>query len=161
MERLFPALSHLPPPFATELAVHRFSPYHRRPEAHGIEITGPSWYYRHLYVDAAALTDLAYEFSYRRLDGAMPADYAGGWLEAAKQWRGAYARGSTLLYRRGAGFVRIEDRRRTRRFADFTIEGHEAAVRRCLEELEGEQLVAREGDRCLALALRVDPARGR
>jgi ribosomal peptide maturation radical SAM protein 1 len=189
MERLFPALSHLPPPFTAELAVHRFSPYHRRPEEHGLEITGPSWYYRHLYdVDGAALADLAYEFSYRRLDGSIPADYVAGWLEAARRWRGAYARGSSLIYRRGPGFVRIEDRRRTRRFADFTLEGHEAAiflasedgagvasiraraqallggarldeaaVRRCLEDLAAEQLVAREGDRYLGLALRVDP----
>jgi ribosomal peptide maturation radical SAM protein 1 len=129
MARLLPSLWHLSPPHATELAVHRFSPYHTRAKELGLELTGPRWYYRYLYdVDPGALDDIAYEFAFKRADGRVALDYAGDCVEAVRLWRAAHLRGASLRYRRGPGFLLIEDRRRAGVCSNIRLDELEAAV---------------------------------
>src|SRR5207237_95882 len=116
---------------AEPVAVHRYSPYHQRPEALGLRVTGPAWYYRFLYdVDAASASDLAYEFAHEHLDGRRPERYTGAFRRAVARWRQAHGDGATLTYRRGPGFVQIRDGRagRAGKLVDLTLEGAEADV---------------------------------
>ena len=178
------SLTHLEPPDLTQLAVHRFSPYHMRPESFGIEITGPKTYYQYLYdTDAETLADIAYTFDYEHVDGRNPAEYVQPVREVLDLWRSGYDSKSTLRYRRGPGFIDVIDRRpglpRTRylfrgveaRIFDACEDGaRPAEVQGCLgagpppldaietflDELVASRLVYKENGRYLALALPMD-----
>jgi ribosomal peptide maturation radical SAM protein 1 len=182
MTALMPSLFHLMPPLSTRLCLHRWSPYHQRPEEHGIVMRGPAWYNRFLYdVDAATLADLAYDFEWDYADGRDPLAYAAPYLAMLGRWQEAHTAGAALTYRRGPGFVRVRDRRQPAQLAELTLADAEAAVffavddgatlaavcrrigrpvgevRAILDELEAARLVYREDDRYLGLALAETP----
>ena len=110
--------------------VERFSPYYQTPAAFGLTEIKPVPFYRFLYhVDEATLTDLAYDFTHEYADGRNPYDYARPVVEFAEQWRAGYVRGKhTLTYRRGPGFVLINDRRFNLSASDYYLGDIEADI---------------------------------
>jgi ribosomal peptide maturation radical SAM protein 1 len=183
MTALFPSLHHLDPPQLSPLSVERWSPYHREPARHHIELLGARWFYRHIYsLDDATLMDLAYRFEFRYLDDRRREEYLPPWIAAVQAWQAARADAPALRYVRGPGFVRVEDRRGSD--GDYVLEGAEAAIfLACVDgistaaltrKLAGEPLsttemiatlesmveaglVYREGERWLGLALPTAP----
>jgi ribosomal peptide maturation radical SAM protein 1 len=108
------SLVHLQPPHLCPLIIDRFSPYQQRPAQNGLELTGPSAFYRYLYhTDEATLNDLAYSFDYRYLDGRKPLSYIKEISEAIEFWRENYPTSGidSLVYQQGPGFMKITDRR--------------------------------------------------
>jgi ribosomal peptide maturation radical SAM protein 1 len=124
------SLTHLEPPRLMPLALDRFSPYHSRPSELGIEILGPLRYYRFVYpADEATLRDLAYSFEYRHADGHDPESYVGALRETIDCWRANRAVGfRSLRYRRGAGFLLIDDRRPNLKSATYSFGETEARI---------------------------------
>jgi ribosomal peptide maturation radical SAM protein 1 len=113
MAALVPALTQFAPPSFVALDLHRYSPYHTRPDRHGLEIIGPAEWYRHVY-DACdeELRQLAYSFEYRYADGRDPASYTGELSEAVDRWRDGIGRTyQALRVRVGPGFSTVSDRR--------------------------------------------------
>jgi ribosomal peptide maturation radical SAM protein 1 len=129
MADLVESLTHLSPPSLCGLVMHRFSPYHNRPHDFGLEALGPLPWHRLVYpVGDDVLADLAYEFDYRHVDGRSPETYARPMLEAVARWNAAPEGYRSLRYRRGPGFVVVEDRRPNLAPADYTFEDREARV---------------------------------
>jgi ribosomal peptide maturation radical SAM protein 1 len=130
MAALIPALVHLEPPAFMPVQVQRFSPYFDRPMEFGLVLAGPEPYYRYLYdVPEAILCNLAYDFEHGYQDGRDPHTYTGAVAAAVKRWRelAVSARG-TLSYRRGPGFLMVNDRRPGFEPADYRFEGAEALI---------------------------------
>jgi ribosomal peptide maturation radical SAM protein 1 len=130
MSELVPSLVHLEPPMWMPVELERFSPYFDRPTEFGIEIMGPLPHYRFLYAIAPeALSNLAYDFEYRHSDGRDPSTYTKNLAEAVERWRqlGESAVGS-LSYRRGPGFLLVQDRRPGLETADYRFDGVEAKI---------------------------------
>ena len=189
MAPLLPLLAHLSPPNASRLRIDRFSPYFVTPTELGIQLTGPRRHYQHLYdVDATTLFDLAYHFRAEYLDGRDPSTYAAPVVEAIERWRDhGMATYRSLRYRRGPGFIVVDDRRpglaaqryefdaaeaeiylacdagespagiRERLAEQLDADLGEADVRAFLDELVACGLMFREGDRYLALAIAEHP----
>jgi ribosomal peptide maturation radical SAM protein 1 len=114
MAELFPSLTHLGPPGWCHLRLDRFSPYAEEPERFGLEVLGPAPHYGLLYPvqDRALLEDLAYTFDFRHADGRGVLDYTRALHEQQIAWTRAFVAGtSSLVYRRGAGFLEVDDRR--------------------------------------------------
>jgi ribosomal peptide maturation radical SAM protein 1 len=116
MAALMPSLWHLPPPEGVnQLHIDRFSPLEFSARELGLEIAAPLGQYTILYpVDRDTAMEIAYYFVPRYLDGRRPADYLGECSRAVEEWNRRYraeSRFSTLHYRRGPGFVLIEDER--------------------------------------------------
>jgi ribosomal peptide maturation radical SAM protein 1 len=185
MAALVPALEHLSPPTLGPLALDRFSPYHDRPGDFGLEIAGPLPYYRLIYpADEPTLGDLAYSFEYAHRDGRDPDAYVAPLRQAVEEWRSPQATSyRSLRYRRGPGFLLVQDGRPHSECANYTFgeregaiylacengataaQAHETArrsgvadlgvedVREFLDELESCRLVYAESGRYLALAL--------
>lgn len=122
------SLTHLKPPRLVRLNIDRFSPYHNDPVSHGLEIIGPSPFYRHIYdVGNDDLFDLAYCFEARHTDRRDPEQYVGRCRLMVDAWTRAWPTSlGTLSYRRGPGFLLISDRR-----------PNLPASERMLEELDG------------------------
>lgn len=115
MAELMPALWHLPPPdHLNRLHIDRFSPLHSNAAELGLENT-PLDLYEILYpIDRATAMNLAYYFKPRYLDGREPDDYLTKCRDAIAAWNRHYradAPFSTLHYRRGPGFVIVDDER--------------------------------------------------
>jgi ribosomal peptide maturation radical SAM protein 1 len=130
MSELVPSLVHLEPPMCMPVELERFSPYFDRATEFGIEIIGPLPHYRFLYsVAPEALSNLAYDFEYRYSDGRDPSTYTKNLAEAVARWRelGGQAAGS-LSYRRGPGFLLVQDRRPGLESADYRFDGIEAKI---------------------------------
>jgi ribosomal peptide maturation radical SAM protein 1 len=179
------SLTHLEAPSLVRLGLDRFSPFHARPDEFGLEIVGPLPYYGMIYpADLATLTDLAYGFDYRHADGRDPDSYVGPLRATIEHWRAHRGRGyRSLRYRRGPGFLVIDDRRPNLEGATYTFGATEAAiylacddgasaeeawtavgadgdhdadleeVKEFLDELVERRLVYREDGRYLSLAL--------
>jgi hypothetical protein len=130
MAELIPSLVHFTPPSFTPLQMQRFSPYFDRPGEFGIELTEPLPQYKFLYsVSSEALTNLAYEFEYRYLDGRDPEAYVSDLRDAVEEWRSFSKEGpGSLYYRRGPGFLRVEDRRAGLEAADYRFDGIEEKI---------------------------------
>jgi ribosomal peptide maturation radical SAM protein 1 len=189
MAEILPSLSHLEPPMQlVRLVLDRFSPYHERPAAFGLEVVGPLPYYRFVYPgDDQTISDLAYSFAYSYRDGRDPEVYVEPLRPVIEAWQAGRDAGyRSLSYRRGPGFLTIQDRRPNLEGADYTLEDREARifmacedgatssevyetlraggihdltlddVREFLDELRESRLVYEDGGRYLALAL---PAR--
>ena len=76
MAELIPSLVHFTPPNFMPVQMERFSPYFDWPNEFGIELTGPLPQYKFLYsVSSEALSNLAYDFEHRYLDGRDPETY--------------------------------------------------------------------------------------
>jgi ribosomal peptide maturation radical SAM protein 1 len=109
MAALVPLLLHLEPPSSALLEVHRFSPYHASTDNYPLRLTGPKPFYRHVYpLDDKTLSDIAYVFDYEYTTPQSPKEYAKPLLDALEAWSQGW-RGAKLEYRRGAGFLEIED----------------------------------------------------
>jgi ribosomal peptide maturation radical SAM protein 1 len=130
MAELIPSLVHFTPPTFAPLQMQRFSPYFDRPGEFGIELTEPRPQYKFLYsVSSKALTNLAYEFEYRYLDGRDPEAYVTELKDAVDEWRNFSREGpGSLYYRRGPGFLRVEDRRAGLEAADYRFDGIEEKI---------------------------------
>ena len=132
MAALAPRLSHLTRPNLCLLSLERFSPYHRDPEAHGLEILGagggrnPNVYPG---ADEATLAELAHTFRYRHAAGRPPPDsYIGPLREAIDAWAERRAAGASLRHARGPGFLVITDQRYGARGATYTLDEPEASI---------------------------------
>jgi ribosomal peptide maturation radical SAM protein 1 len=179
MAARIPHLVHLTPPNLRRLNLDRFSPYQRDPEAHGVEVLGPSAHYPLLYdVDEATLMDLAYTFRYRYRDGRDPEVYVAPLRQALDFWTRCH-NPSALVYWRGPGFMVFGDSRgrtspveyvcddlQARIYlscdAGVTVEGIMAAldgeakedfVRECLAEMLEAGLLFEEEGQYVSLAL--------
>jgi ribosomal peptide maturation radical SAM protein 1 len=130
MAEVIPSLVHLEAPKFTPIQVQRFSPYFERPAEFGLELTGPMPYYRYLYdVSEELLADIVYDYGHRYVDGRTPATYTTATEEAVHAWRRAHRQGpGTLRYRRGPGFLLIEDRRAGLDHADYHFDDTEAEI---------------------------------
>jgi hypothetical protein len=130
MAELVPSLVHFDPPNFTPVQIQRFSPYFENALDFGIEIVGPMPYYRFLYpVDDTSLRNLVYDFEHRYLDGRDPSTYTGNLAEAIKQWRDvADSAYRSLSFRRGPGFLVVNDRRPGFEKADYQFDGIEAEI---------------------------------
>jgi ribosomal peptide maturation radical SAM protein 1 len=151
---LAPSLSHLTPPMLCRLAIHRFSPYQERPAEFGLEVTGPLPWYRLVYpADDATLADLVYNFDYRHADGRDPETYVGPLREAIEAWQRAHREGyRALRYRRGPGFLVVQDRRPDLDPADYSFSEREARLFLACED----GATAAEAHRALPEAERAD-----
>jgi ribosomal peptide maturation radical SAM protein 1 len=130
MAELVPSLVHFDPPNFTPVQIQRFSLYFENALDFGIEIVGPMPYYRFLYpVDDTSLRNLVYDFEHRYLDGRDPSTYTGNLAEAIKQWRDvADSAYRSLSFRRGPGFLVVNDRRPGFEKADYQFDGIEAEI---------------------------------
>jgi ribosomal peptide maturation radical SAM protein 1 len=129
MAELIPSVSHLAGPAAARILLERFSPYFVDAERYGIEITGPVWFYEHLYAaPREVLMDLAYEFEYGVGDLGDCA-YVKPVQDALDRYWGKTVRApKTLQYQRGPGFVRVADRRKGLPVQDVTLRGVSAFI---------------------------------
>jgi len=130
MADLIPSLVHLHPPLFCPIQIQRFSPYFERAGDFGIEIVGPMPYYRFLYpVPPASLSNLVYDFDHRYRDGRDPSSYTARAKEATERWRESAASSlKSLSYRRGPGFLIVNDRRPGFDEADYEFEDIEAKI---------------------------------
>jgi len=130
MRDLVPSLVHLEPPMFIQVMLERFSPYFDQPTEFGIEILGPLPHYRFLYsIAPEALSNIAYNFEYRYSDGRDPLTYTKSLAEAVERWRELKGRAAwSLSYRRGPGFLLIQDRRPGLETADYRFDGIEAEI---------------------------------
>jgi hypothetical protein len=130
MAELIPSLVHFKPPNFMPVQMERFSPYFERPAEFGIELTGPLPQYRFLYsVSPEALTNLAYDFEHRYLDGRDPETYVSGLRDAVDRWQQVSRDGpGYLCYRRGPSFITVEDRRAGLEAADYRFDDIEARI---------------------------------
>jgi len=130
MAELIPSLVHFTPPSFAPVLMVRFSPYFERPAEFGIELTGPMPKYKFLYsVSSEALSNLAYDFEHRYLDGRDPETYVTGLSDAVDRWRQFSEDGpGYLCYRRGPGFLTVEDRRAGLESADYRFDGIEEKI---------------------------------
>jgi hypothetical protein len=130
MSALIPSLVHLDPPSFTPIEVERFSPYYNQPGEFGLEIVGPQPQYKFLYAVAPeALSNIAYVFEHRYSDGRDPQTYTKDLGEAVARWRELSQRAKgTLIYRRGPGFLLVQDRRPGLESADYRFDGVEAKI---------------------------------
>jgi ribosomal peptide maturation radical SAM protein 1 len=130
MADLVPSLVHLEPPKFTPVQVQRFSPYFEHAADFGIEIVGPMPYYRFLYpVEEKSLRNLVYDFEHRYFDGRDPATYTRKLGEAIARWREVAGNGyRSLSFRRGPGFLVVNDRRPDFEKADYQFDGVEAEI---------------------------------
>jgi ribosomal peptide maturation radical SAM protein 1 len=130
MSELVPSLVHLEPPSLTAVGLDRFSPYFDQPTGFGIEIIGPLPHYRFLYsIAPEELSNLAYEFEYRYSDGRDPETYTKSLANAVERWRELRERAvGSLSYRRGPGFLLVQDRRPAFETADYRFDGVEAKI---------------------------------
>lgn len=130
MAELIPSLVHFTPPSFAPVQMERFSPYFERPAEFGIELTGPMPQYKFLYsVSPEALSNLAYDFEHCYLDGRDPETYVTGLRDAVDRWRQLSEDGpGYLCYRRGPGFITVEDRRAGLEEADYRFDGIEGKL---------------------------------
>jgi hypothetical protein len=192
MRELVPSLVHLEAPSFTPIELERFSPYFERSNEFGIELLGPLPHYRFLYSLAPeALNNLAYDFEYRYSDGRDPEAYTRELAEAVERWSELKERAAgSLFYRRGPGFLLVQDRRPGLEAADYRFDGIEAKIYLAcdsgttaaqisrqlvtesdnsideveidhyLQELVEAKLMYREGNSFLSLAVAVSSAEG-
>ena len=130
MVELIPSIVHLEAPNFSHVQIQRFSPYFERAAEFGLQLTGPMPYYRYLYaVTPALLSNIAYDFGHRYDDGRDPENYTQGLREAVEAWRESNKTGfGSLRYRRGPGFLIVQDRRPGLETADYRFEGTEAEI---------------------------------
>jgi ribosomal peptide maturation radical SAM protein 1 len=124
---LIPSLTHLEPPGMFRLLLERFSPYFTAPERYGIDVLGPSQWYRHVYgLPAESLMRLAYDFEYD-----VPSLAGRSYPNVQQRLQTMWPKGSgggTFRYARGPGFIKLRDRRTGTPARDVTLRGASAAV---------------------------------
>jgi ribosomal peptide maturation radical SAM protein 1 len=130
MAQVVPSLTHFTPPVLGPIELSWFSPYYERPDEFGVEILGPSTWYRYVYdLDESTLTDLALIFEYRYSDGRVPDTYVSPLRREIEAWRDGRATSyQSARYRRGPGFLVIQDRRPNLERADYSFDDTEAQI---------------------------------
>lgn len=137
MASLAPSLFHLGAPNITGVLVNRNSPMFNVPHEHGIALTGPLGFYRHVYPGIARrdLDDLAYFFDHRYEGNRAKRDifeYTAALRQEVEDWR-LYAKtnAGALKYRVLGDVVRVEDHRSvgdTSKHRRYVLRGVEAAI---------------------------------
>ncbi|MFL6029456.1 MAG: RiPP maturation radical SAM C-methyltransferase [Gaiellaceae bacterium] len=190
---LLDAIDFLQPPGAHgPVRLDRFSPYHSEPSAFGIEGIEPLAPYRYLYpFSREAQLRIAYYFDFEYADRRDPRTYVHDVLARVQRWMDEGANGGLwLIEAQDEGIVLLRDRRgsprealrldgwqanaylgcdavislsRLRRRADVPVDEEE--LRGFLDWLVDHQVMLRQDDRYLALAVhsppRLDAARAR
>jgi len=188
MSRTIEAITHLEPPGVTApIRLDRFSPNYDQARDFGLVDIQPFSMYQFLYpLPRESVANLAYFFEYKFADGRDPASYARPVIERVEEWR---KRGGDLIKRYGTDpELMVEDTRtreapRYHRFNgvqreiyDFCEEiqsrsgisefasAHGAPadqVDSFLETVVSQQLMLREGNQYLSLAVNCDRQRAR
>ncbi len=111
---LIPSLVHLQPPESTgKLWLERFSPYFMRPEAYGVQITGPGAAYEYVYDERNVdLNKIAYDFEYEIAWKVDPALYE-QLTSLVREWRARYFSQDRpfLFYAKAMSYVTVYDGR--------------------------------------------------
>ncbi|WP_104491086.1 RiPP maturation radical SAM C-methyltransferase [Paracoccus denitrificans] len=182
MARLIPQLTHLDPPCSCGmLRLDRFSPFHSRAEALGIRRMRPARAYFYVYpLGRRELSRLAYFFDFDHEPGCEPAVYVSPVQAAVADWRNASLapEGRPMLDAEfDAGGVTIRDSRAVATARRHRLTGlaarlyalcdsaasvaglahataePEARIEAELADLDRARLIARQGERALALAV--------
>ncbi|HET6330151.1 MAG TPA: RiPP maturation radical SAM C-methyltransferase [Holophagaceae bacterium] len=183
IERL-PLFHHLTPPMACgPIRLDRFSPNFEQAEERGFSEVHPYPSYRWVFgLDEEEAARMAYYFTYRHADGRDPALYGAPLEAAVNRWRQSHARESLTLLDKG-DFLLISDQRAVAPEPLVILEGLEAEVLRACDgvaafprlesalprvpagdlrdaiaALVERRLLIGEGDLCLALPVKVQPA---
>jgi ribosomal peptide maturation radical SAM protein 1 len=130
MADLCESLTHLQPPGIAKIVVERFSPYHMTPQEFGLtDIKAAEWYTYVYDLSEEALQDLAYDFDHRFVDG-YDSRLARKLIEpgVTTWWEGYHAGRNSLTYRRGPGFLTINDRRSNLGSSDYQLDEAEALI---------------------------------
>lgn len=145
MSEMLPALEQLPPPTGVApIRLERFSPYHQRPEEHGIVDVRPAAYYRELYRDPRVDLDrIAYTFDFdhpQREDLALRAAHR-RFIAAVVRWQERHAPGRAYYVRRGDAIVVTDRRDEPRR--THVLDGAAAGLWRELDRVRTRGAIAR------------------
>jgi magnesium-protoporphyrin IX monomethyl ester (oxidative) cyclase len=146
-----PALFHLPPPIGTTtIRFDRFSPYHQRPEAFGLELEPLPAYGRVYPLDDRVLNDLAYFFRAKGGLGARVSETTQVARDVTTRWRTEFKspRRPVLVIDADDGdLMRIRDTRACATSGRHELRGAAAAVLRATESPTTAQgIVARLQD---------------
>jgi ribosomal peptide maturation radical SAM protein 1 len=184
MAELLPLLSHLPPPETMgPLRLDRFSPYFNQPEQFGIANLEPCPAYRYVYPFApAALSNLAYYFTFECRSGTNGESYVQPLVEQVSAWKEAHEL-SDLFFKHMDSYLIVFDLRPAAKERLSVLQGLQrilyvacdsiqslSALRRRAQEDSGRQVCAdeilealaplealglllREGDSFLSLAI--------
>lgn len=130
LAELLPALMHLAPPTGVgRVRLDRFSPYFRRPAAHGMINVRPHRAFRHIYPFAdEVLARLAYYFEFDYADGRDPASYVGPMVAAAESWQAARDTVTFRYWDRPDGTLILTDTRRCAARMQWRLRGPERAT---------------------------------
>ena len=183
MAKLVPRLVHLDPPASCGMVrLDRFSPFYTRAASFGFRRVRPARAYFYVFpLGRRELARLAYFFDYDYADGHDPHDYLGPLQREVGAWAMAHAGGPEAAPRLDAALdedrVIIEDTRSAAVAPRHVLGGLPARVYACcdvaaavpalaraldvqqeavegaLQELDTRRLIARQGDRALALAV--------
>lgn len=179
--RVIEAIYHLRPPGAVaRIRLDRFSPNFNEAAGFGLRDIRPFPIYHHLYpVAAESMAKLAYFFDYTYADGRDPAQYVGPALERVRLWKQDGAGDLVKSYEESAELMILDSRRGHRRldyplkglqreiyeFCDdirdrvsldsFVCEraGHDVDLEPFLEQMVDYQLMLKEGNHYLSLAV--------
>ena len=145
MAAIVPLLAHLPPPnVAAPIRIDRFSPYHERPEAFGIENLRPTPAYAAVFdAPPEALANLAYYFAFDYADGRRPWTYARPLVEAVAAWRASHAE-SELSAIDAESHLFIADTRATAKQAVRILAGVERATYAAADRVQSLRAIATE-----------------
>ncbi len=140
MRDVFMHLHHLDPPSGlAPFEVHRFSPFHEQPEAHGVMLRGPHRKYEAVFpVDRNLLGRLVYRFEYDLIRSKSPALAAAhaGVAAAVEVWKRANARKAKFeIEFRADGSGLLRDSRHAREPVEWEISRAETSVLRFLDEM--------------------------
>jgi ribosomal peptide maturation radical SAM protein 1 len=179
--RVIQAIYHLKPPGAVaRIRLDRFSPYYDHAEEFGLAKVRPFPIYNHIYhLPQESVANLAYFFDFEYQDGRTATDYVQPALEAIRLWK--ENRGGDLVKRYGTDpeLMLLDDRLQRqplqfplnglqREIYDFCDEirsrssieafvaertGSQASVDYFLDDLVGHQIMLREGNQFLSLAV--------
>jgi ribosomal peptide maturation radical SAM protein 1 len=135
MADIMQSITHLQPPNISRLLIERFSPYHKNAPEFGLREVKPDQFYRFLYnTDEDTLNDLAYDFIHEYEDGRNPDTYFEMVKSVIEMWQETYKQGiNSLTYKRGPGFLNIDDRRSNLETNDYFLREKEALIYLCCD----------------------------
>jgi ribosomal peptide maturation radical SAM protein 1 len=185
--RVIEAVCHLKAPGAVaKIRLDRFSPNYDNAENFGLVSVRPFSIYEHIYpFSKQSVANIAYFFAYDYLDGRNPSDYVQPMLEKMRLWQENKTGDLVKRYENDGGLTLLDSRpgRRPMHYPLTSLQkevydycdqirsrssiesfaaqkaGREVQLDEFLEQLEGFQLMLREGNQYLSLA--VDTSRAR
>ena len=179
MASIVPLLTHLQPPeYVGSIRLDRFSPNFHEAERLGFTSVQPFASYGHVYrrLDAEAVRNLAYYFTYEYREPRQPDEYTAPLREAVEEWRGAHAASALFSIDCADHLIVWDLRPAARQFltvlsglerrlllaCDAIAYGRQLAatlahdpeeIAEAAETLAGHGFLLREGDRLLALPI--------